>query len=72
MPEKSKRPDKVVPLKKAKCPACTKPAATAHSPFCSKRCSDLDLGRWLDGANRIPTNEPPGEAAFAAGEDEEY
>jgi endogenous inhibitor of DNA gyrase (YacG/DUF329 family) len=72
MPEKSKKPDKVVPLKKGKCPTCTKPAAAGYFPFCSKRCSDLDLGRWLDGAFRIPTNEAPSDAAMTEGEDEEY
>ncbi len=30
------------------CPICRKPAAEAYAPFCSKRCSDIDLGRWLD------------------------
>ncbi len=69
MPEESKHPDKVVPLKNSKCPACAKPAAADFFPFCCKRCSDLDLGRWLDGAYRISTDEHPGEAVMAEGED---
>ncbi len=32
-----------------RCPICRKPAAERYAPFCSKRCSDIDLGRWLDG-----------------------
>ncbi len=45
------------------CPLCGKPAAPGHRPFCSRRCGDLDLGRWLDGRYRIPTaEEGPGEA----------
>ena len=67
MARKSKAPDTVVPLKKDKCPNCAKPAVAAYRPFCSKRCADLDLGRWLNGEYRIPTNEVPGEDAFADG-----
>lgn len=37
-----------------KCPICGKPAAEATRPFCSERCKDLDLHRWLSGAYRIP------------------
>lgn len=43
--------------KGAKCPVCAKPAVAASAPFCSKRCADVDLGRWLDGDYRIPTAE---------------
>jgi len=31
----------------------------AYKPFCSKRCSDVDLGRWLNGSYAIPTHEQP-------------
>jgi len=41
------------------CPICEKPATGAHLPFCSRRCADLDLGRWLKGDYRIPAVEPP-------------
>jgi hypothetical protein len=37
-----------------KCPICGKPAAPALAPFCSKRCADIDLGRWLKGGYAIP------------------
>jgi hypothetical protein len=36
------------------CPICRKPAVERYMPFCSKRCSDVDLGRWLDGRYAIP------------------
>lgn len=37
------------------CPICAKDAAKAYRPFCSKRCADLDLGKWLSGAYTIPS-----------------
>ena len=50
------------PVTKERCPLCGKPAAAPHRPFCSRRCAELDLGRWLDGRYRIPTTEEgPGE-----------
>jgi endogenous inhibitor of DNA gyrase (YacG/DUF329 family) len=36
------------------CPVCGRPAAKAVSPFCSRRCADIDLGRWLKGGYAIP------------------
>jgi uncharacterized protein len=33
----------------------------AYRPFCSKRCADIDLGRWLKENYRIPTEEAPFE-----------
>ena len=38
----------------ADCPVCGKPAAEGSKPFCSKRCADIDLGRWLKGSYVIP------------------
>ena len=35
---------------KAVCSLCGKPVDPAYKPFCSKRCADLDLNRWLNGA----------------------
>jgi endogenous inhibitor of DNA gyrase (YacG/DUF329 family) len=37
-----------------KCPVCGKPSVAAARPFCSTRCADVDLGRWLTGQYRIP------------------
>ncbi|WP_245442601.1 DNA gyrase inhibitor YacG [Methylobacterium terrae] len=39
------------------CPICGKPAAPAYTPFCSKRCADVDLQRWLSGRYAIPGRE---------------
>jgi len=37
-----------------RCPICGKPAEAGLRPFCSRRCADVDLGRWLTGVYRIP------------------
>jgi endogenous inhibitor of DNA gyrase (YacG/DUF329 family) len=44
------------------CPICGKPATPQHRPFCSARCAQIDLGRWLKGNYRIPTEEAPDDA----------
>ncbi len=31
------------------CPMCGQKTVQKYRPFCSKRCADLDLGKWLDG-----------------------
>jgi endogenous inhibitor of DNA gyrase (YacG/DUF329 family) len=36
------------------CPICSKPGTAKFAPFCSRRCADLDLGRWLKGGYAIP------------------
>jgi endogenous inhibitor of DNA gyrase (YacG/DUF329 family) len=38
----------------ADCPICGKPAAEGFKPFCSRRCADIDLGRWFKGGYAIP------------------
>ena len=40
------------------CPICGKPTVSDMRPFCSKRCADLDLARWLNGSYAIPSNDP--------------
>lgn len=37
-----------------RCPICGKPTAPDCRPFCSRRCADVDLGRWLNESYRIP------------------
>jgi endogenous inhibitor of DNA gyrase (YacG/DUF329 family) len=39
------------------CPICGKPAEEATRPFCSKRCRDVDLNRWLSGSYVVPGSE---------------
>jgi hypothetical protein len=41
------------------CPICKRPMAIRYRPFCSRRCADIDLGRWLGEAYRLPAAEPP-------------
>jgi endogenous inhibitor of DNA gyrase (YacG/DUF329 family) len=36
------------------CPLCRKPAAETYRPFCSRRCADVDLQRWLSGGYVLP------------------
>lgn len=43
------------------CPICGKPEAEKYRPFCSKRCADVDLNRWLTGAYAIPVSEEDDE-----------
>ncbi|MDG2571260.1 DNA gyrase inhibitor YacG, partial [Vibrio parahaemolyticus] len=40
-----------------RCPICGKPAQAESRPFCSKRCADVDLNRWLSGSYAIPAVE---------------
>ena len=48
----------------APCPICGKPRDETFRPFCSKRCADVDLARWLRGDYAIP-----GEDVAEEGED---
>lgn len=47
MPETSRKP----------CPICGKPSVEKFHPFCSARCADVDLNRWLSGGYAIPARE---------------
>ena len=38
----------------AACPICSKASVAAYRPFCSRRCADVDLQRWLVGRYAIP------------------
>ena len=40
-----------------KCPICGKPSDEMFRPFCSKRCADVDLNRWLSGVYAVPVTE---------------
>lgn len=48
-----------------KCAQCGKPAVPEYRPFCSRRCADVDLARWLRGDYVIP-----GKDGEAEGQDE--
>ena len=40
------------------CPLCGEDTAAAYRPFCSKRCADRDLARWLNGSYAVPSQDP--------------
>lgn len=48
----------IAPLRARRpCPECGRPSARETYPFCSTRCKELDLGRWLRGGYAIPVTE---------------
>jgi endogenous inhibitor of DNA gyrase (YacG/DUF329 family) len=58
------KPPKGAGSAKAKlCPICGKPAAEASRPFCSERCRDVDLNRWLSNSYAIPAAKDDDEDA---------
>ena len=52
------------------CPICARDTVAEFRPFCSRRCADVDLGRWMTGAYAVPSTDPDDaeEAARAAGD----
>lgn len=40
------------------CPICKKDTDPKYRPFCSRRCADVDLGRWLNGSYAVPADTP--------------
>ena len=53
---------------RGRCLICGKPQETRWRPFCSKRCADIDLGRWLGERYRIAVFDD-GEGEDGQGED---
>lgn len=47
--------------KQALCPLCGKATGAAFKPFCSKRCADIDLGKWFRGDYAVATVESDDE-----------
>jgi len=39
------------------CPICAGVTSEKYKPFCSKRCAEKDLGKWLQGSYRIPITD---------------
>ncbi len=39
------------------CPICRKAAVERYRPFCSRRCADVDLNRWLSGVYAVPAED---------------
>jgi uncharacterized protein len=45
------------------CPICGRASEPKYRPFCSRRCADVDLGRWLTGGYAIPVEGAEDDAA---------
>lgn len=52
-----------------RCPICDRPAVAHYRPFCSSRCADIDLGRWLKGVYAVPAREDESEGESTDFED---
>ncbi len=48
------------------CPICGKAAAEPFRPFCTRRCRDVNLNRWLKGIYAVPVREEEDEDGAAA------
>ena len=40
------------------CPICERETDPKYRPFCSRRCADIDLGKWLSGSYAVPSTDP--------------
>ena len=59
----------IVKLRKpVPCPICGKPSSQQFHPFCSARCKDIDLNRWLSGSYVIPAKDDEDEAKVPDGD----
>jgi endogenous inhibitor of DNA gyrase (YacG/DUF329 family) len=47
------------------CPICGRETVRAFRPFCSRRCADVDLGRWMTGSYAVPSEDPDDEEEAA-------
>jgi len=57
-------------IKAPDCPICGKPRDVAFRPFCSKRCADIDLGRWFNERYVVPEPADPETISEETGEDD--
>ncbi|CAN7212744.1 DNA gyrase inhibitor YacG [Pararhizobium sp. LjRoot238] len=61
--EGNKGASNVAPLRKTvPCPECRRPSHREHYPFCSDRCRNVDLNRWLKGSYAIPVADDESKA----------
>ncbi|SNB82383.1 Endogenous inhibitor of DNA gyrase, YacG/DUF329 family [Rhodoblastus acidophilus] len=54
----------------ARCAICSKPVDPKYTPFCSKRCADVDLHRWLNNSYSI-AGAPADDDAAADGSEQD-
>ncbi len=55
--DRSSPPAAAAPPKPRRCAVCARPVAPEWRPFCSARCRQVDLGRWLAGDYAVPGEE---------------
>ncbi|CAN7238213.1 DNA gyrase inhibitor YacG [Pararhizobium sp. LjRoot255] len=61
--EGNKGASNIAPLRKTvPCPECRRPSHREHYPFCSDRCRNVDLNRWLKGSYAIPVADDESKA----------
>lgn len=59
------------PRKKSpRCLICKKPVDVLFRPFCSARCKQIDLAKWLSGTYVIPGEEATEEEKEKTEEDD--
>jgi endogenous inhibitor of DNA gyrase (YacG/DUF329 family) len=58
-------------MKAPACPICGKPVDPAYRPFCSRRCADVDLQRWLTGRYAIDGGSQEDQEEGGQPEDED-
>ncbi len=56
-----------------RCPICKSETVHAYQPFCSKRCADIDLGKWFNNSYAIPgaPDDDEAEKLIESGGDED-
>lgn len=40
------------------CPICATQTDPKYKPFCSRRCADVDLAKWMNGSYAVPSHDP--------------
>jgi endogenous inhibitor of DNA gyrase (YacG/DUF329 family) len=53
-----------------RCPICGKPSLPEFRPFCTRRCANVDLNRWLGGVYAVPVKDDEDEDGARKGEGE--
>jgi endogenous inhibitor of DNA gyrase (YacG/DUF329 family) len=51
-------------IRVARCPLCGKAREMRYRPFCSARCANVDLSRWLNGVYAVPAKVEEEEDSF--------
>lgn len=49
------------------CPICMDETDPRFRPFCSRRCADVDLAKWLSGSYALPVTELEDAEEFGPG-----